>query len=88
MKKIILPFVLIAVLAPAAQAKLNVVATTPDLASIAKEIGGDKIALRAVSFRDGTVKRGEAKRPIAEAAAVEVLAAIPRRAPKDSRPPA
>jgi zinc/manganese transport system substrate-binding protein len=49
MKKIILPFVLIAVLAPAAQAKLNVVATTPDLASIAKEIGGDKIALTTLA---------------------------------------
>src|ERR1039457_6743934 len=33
------------------------------------EIVGDKIALRAVSFRDAAmVKRGEAKRPIAEAA--------------------
>jgi porphobilinogen deaminase len=35
------------------------------------EIGGDKIALRAVSFRDGRdgiVKRGEAKRPLSEAA--------------------
>ena len=33
------------------------------------EIVGDKIHLRAVSFRDSaTVKRGEAKRPIAEAA--------------------
>ena len=49
MKKIILPFVLIAVLAPAAQAKLNVVATTPDLASIAKEIGGDKITLTTLA---------------------------------------
>lgn len=49
MKKIILPFVLIAVLAPAAQAKLNVVATTPDLASIAKEIGGDKIVLTTLA---------------------------------------
>src|SRR5208282_5154016 len=34
------------------------------------EIVGDKIALKAVSFRDETVKRGEAKRPIAEAAAL------------------
>jgi len=33
------------------------------------EIGGDKIKLHAVSFRDAAmVKRGEAKRPIAEAA--------------------
>ena len=32
------------------------------------EITGDKISLRAVSFRDETVKRGEAKRPVAEAA--------------------
>jgi len=32
------------------------------------EIAGDKITLRAVSFRDATmVKRGEAKRPVAEA---------------------
>src|SRR5471032_744909 len=34
------------------------------------EISGDKISLRAVSFRDEMVKRGEAKRPIAEAAAL------------------
>jgi hydroxymethylbilane synthase len=34
------------------------------------EISGDKISLRAISFRDETVKRGEAKRPIAEAAAL------------------
>ncbi len=31
-------------------------------------ISGTKIALKAISFRDETVKRGEAKRPIAEAA--------------------
>jgi hydroxymethylbilane synthase len=31
------------------------------------EIIGDKISMRAVSFRDEQVKRGEAKRPIAEA---------------------
>jgi hydroxymethylbilane synthase len=34
------------------------------------EIVGDKISLKAVSFRDEIVKRGEAKRPIAEAAAL------------------
>jgi hydroxymethylbilane synthase len=32
------------------------------------EIIGDKISLKAISFRDKTVKRGEGKRPIAEAA--------------------
>jgi len=31
------------------------------------EVAGDKIAMRAVSFRDNQVKRGEDKRPIAEA---------------------
>jgi porphobilinogen deaminase len=34
------------------------------------EISGDKISLKAISFRDETVKRGEGKRPIAEAAAL------------------
>jgi porphobilinogen deaminase len=34
------------------------------------EISGDKITLKAISFRDESVKRGEAKRPIAEAAAL------------------
>ena len=32
------------------------------------EISGDKITLKAISFRDEMVKRGEAKRPIAESA--------------------
>jgi hydroxymethylbilane synthase len=32
------------------------------------EISGNKISLRAISFRDEVVKRGQAKRPIAEAA--------------------
>ena len=32
------------------------------------EIAGDKITLKAVSFRDETVKRADARRPIAEAA--------------------
>ncbi len=31
------------------------------------EITGDQVALRAISFRDTTVKRGEGRRPIAEA---------------------
>jgi hydroxymethylbilane synthase len=40
------------------------------------EIIGDQISLKAISFRDETVKRGEGKRPIAEAAALgEELAA-------------
>ncbi len=34
------------------------------------EIIGDKISLKAISFRDETVKRGAVKRPIAEAAAL------------------
>jgi hypothetical protein len=33
-------------------------------------IHGDKISLKAISFRDQTVKRGEATRPVAEAAAL------------------
>jgi len=33
-------------------------------------ISGGTISLKAISFRDETVKRGEAKRPIAEAAAL------------------
>ena len=36
-------------LALGAQAKLNVVATTPDIASIAREIGGDKIELTTLA---------------------------------------
>jgi hydroxymethylbilane synthase len=34
------------------------------------EIVGDKVTLKAISFRDETVKRGAAKRPIAEASAL------------------
>jgi hydroxymethylbilane synthase len=32
------------------------------------EVMGDKIAMRAISFRDGTAKRAEMKKPVAEAA--------------------
>jgi hydroxymethylbilane synthase len=40
------------------------------------EISGDQITLKAISFRDETVKRGAGKRPLAEAAALgEQLAA-------------
>jgi hydroxymethylbilane synthase len=40
------------------------------------EISGSNIALKAISFRDETVKRGAAKRPIAEAAQLgELIAA-------------
>jgi len=34
------------------------------------EIDGDRIQMRAVSFRDGPAKRAEGKRPIAEAVAL------------------
>jgi porphobilinogen deaminase len=36
------------------------------------EISGDKITLKAISFRDEAVKRGEGKRPITEAVALGV----------------
>ena len=34
------------------------------------EIAGDQVTLKAISFRDETVKRGEGKKPVAEAAAL------------------
>ena len=36
-------------MATAAQAKLNIVVTTPDLASIAKEVGGDKVEITTLA---------------------------------------
>src|SRR5215204_281744 len=38
-----------ALVVPAAQAKLNVVATLPDFAAIAKEIGGEKIQVTSIA---------------------------------------
>ena len=34
------------------------------------EISGDRVTLQAISFRDETMKRGEGKKPVAEAAAL------------------
>ena len=49
MKKILLNLFAIPALAMAAHAKLNVVATTPDFASIAQAIGGDQISLTTLA---------------------------------------
>ena len=53
-------------LAPAAargQGKLNVVTTTEDLASIAREVGGDHIAVESIAQRlpGSALRRGEAE---------------------------
>src|SRR5262245_61720023 len=47
--KMLLVGISVALLSFGAQAKLNVVATTPDIAAIAKEIGGDKIELTTLA---------------------------------------
>lgn len=47
--KTLIAVVALTVLAANVEAKLNVVATTPDIASIAKEIGGDKIELTTLA---------------------------------------
>ena len=51
MKKIMFSLLLIALMAAtaAAQAKVNVVATTEDLAAITREIGGDHITVEALA---------------------------------------
>jgi len=50
MKKIVLAMAMLAVAGVAqAQGKLNVVATTEDLASIASEVGGDRIAVESIA---------------------------------------
>lgn len=48
MKKILLGMMGV-LLAVGAQAKLNIVVTTPDLASIAKEVGGDKVEITTLA---------------------------------------
>src|SRR5712691_9407155 len=48
MKKLILG-TLAALLAFGAHAKMNVVVTTPDLAAIAKEVGGDKVEITTLA---------------------------------------
>src|SRR5581483_8285978 len=49
MKKLFLSLLGLALAASVARAKLNVVATTPDLGSIAKEIGGANIELTTLA---------------------------------------
>ena len=49
MKKLLLSVLGFVALACAAHAKLNVVATTPDLTAIAQEIGGDKVELLTIA---------------------------------------
>src|SRR5581483_1236378 len=49
MKKHLLFLLGLGLLLPAAQGKLNVVATTPDFGSLAREIGGDRIELTTLA---------------------------------------
>src|SRR5438445_1261816 len=50
MKKFKLSFVLLAALLPLmAQAKLKVVATTPDFGSVAEAVGGDKVEITTLA---------------------------------------
>src|SRR6478609_3639309 len=49
MKTILFSLLALGLLFSTAHAKLNVVATTPDLGSIAKEIGGDNIELTTLA---------------------------------------
>jgi zinc/manganese transport system substrate-binding protein len=50
MKKLIIAFALAVLATPAfAQSKLNVIATTEDLAAIAREVGGDRISIEALA---------------------------------------
>src|SRR5712671_3513812 len=49
MKRIILSFCCFSALAIAAEAKIKVVATLPDFASLAREIGGDKVEVSAMA---------------------------------------
>jgi zinc/manganese transport system substrate-binding protein len=49
MRSLLLPFVAAALSAPIPAAKLNVVATTPDLAALAREIGGDRVDVKSLA---------------------------------------
>src|SRR5438874_8117681 len=48
-RRFLLQLLLLVVIAGSAEAKLNVVVTTPDLASIAKEVGGDHVDISTLA---------------------------------------